>query len=271
MAQFSALKPPVFSVAEGPTCCAAAPATQLALPPQPAYAGRCLGTVAVQPGLARCAVAGRPQPGRQGAARGGPPPSKRHGLKAKAERGFVLSGDRASAEQGNPRLLTAEPGHDAVLVLDTDGEFARTPAPRHRPARPRWAAAGGAAGPGTRSGTTATVPPAQPPLYRGRPAPHDRPPRHGGLYVKSIVTVLEDQPKATLPQGQLAALRSGRSRWTASRAARSASAPGTASCASPFFWPHGDGVAVQTPSKGPCTRATLDTGTDERESTCKAR
>ena len=36
---------------------------------------------------------------------------KRYGLKVKAERKFVLSGDPRQREAGNPKLLTAEPAH----------------------------------------------------------------------------------------------------------------------------------------------------------------
>ncbi|NBW26131.1 MAG: hypothetical protein EBR89_12205, partial [Betaproteobacteria bacterium] len=50
---------------------------------------------------------------------------KRYGLKVKAERKFVLSGDPRQREASNPKLLTAEPAHDVVMVLDTVGEFAK--------------------------------------------------------------------------------------------------------------------------------------------------
>jgi ABC transporter substrate binding protein (PQQ-dependent alcohol dehydrogenase system) len=51
--------------------------------------------------------------------------AKRFGLKIVARRDFVLSNDPRQREQGNVALLTAGAEYDAVLVADSDGEFAR--------------------------------------------------------------------------------------------------------------------------------------------------
>lgn len=51
---------------------------------------------------------------------------RRYGLKLVAERAFKLSADPRERELANPKLLTSGPAYDAVWVVDTDGEFART-------------------------------------------------------------------------------------------------------------------------------------------------
>jgi ABC transporter substrate binding protein (PQQ-dependent alcohol dehydrogenase system) len=51
--------------------------------------------------------------------------AKRFGLKPVAQRPFKLSGDPRERELGNARLLTASVEYDAVVVLDSAGEFAR--------------------------------------------------------------------------------------------------------------------------------------------------
>jgi ABC transporter substrate binding protein (PQQ-dependent alcohol dehydrogenase system) len=51
---------------------------------------------------------------------------KRYGLQAVATKPFKLSGDPRERDLANPLLLTADAQYDAVWVVDTDGEFART-------------------------------------------------------------------------------------------------------------------------------------------------
>ena len=51
--------------------------------------------------------------------------AKRFGLKPVAQRPFKISGDPRERELGNARLLTAGLDYDAVVVLDSAGEFAR--------------------------------------------------------------------------------------------------------------------------------------------------
>lgn len=52
--------------------------------------------------------------------------AKRFGLKTVAQRPFKLSADPRERDLGNVLLLTGGVEHDAVVVLDGDGEFART-------------------------------------------------------------------------------------------------------------------------------------------------
>lgn len=51
---------------------------------------------------------------------------KRYGLKAVAERPFKISSDPRERQLANPLLLTAGSNYDAVWVVDSDGEFARS-------------------------------------------------------------------------------------------------------------------------------------------------
>lgn len=51
---------------------------------------------------------------------------KRYGLKAVAERPFKISSDPRERQLANPLLLTTGNNYDAVWVVDSDGEFARS-------------------------------------------------------------------------------------------------------------------------------------------------
>jgi ABC transporter substrate binding protein (PQQ-dependent alcohol dehydrogenase system) len=197
---------------------------------------------------------------------------KRQGIKVKAERRFVLSGDPRQRDQANPRLLTAEPAHDAVLVLDTDGEFARTLPYATALPRPVLGSAG-------------LVPLAWHPQWDRYGAPQlnrrfvkraNRPMTGqdwaAWVAMKAIVTVLEDKPQANLAQ-QLAALRSGEVVVDGFKGGTVSFRPWDGQLRQPIFLAHGDGVAAQAPVEGAMhPRDVLDTlGVDERESTCKNR
>ncbi len=197
---------------------------------------------------------------------------KRQGIKVKAERGFVLSGDPRQRDQANPRLLTAEPAHDAVLVLDTEGEFARTLPYATALPRPVVGAAG-------------LVPLAWHPRWDRYGAPQlnrrfakraSRPMTGhdwaAWVAMKAIVTVLEDRPQANLAQ-QLAALRSGQVAVDGFKGGTVSFRPWDGQLRQPLFLAHGDGVAAQAPADGAMhPRDVLDTlGVDERESLCKTR
>lgn len=51
---------------------------------------------------------------------------RRYGLKVVEQRPFKLSADPRERDLANPRLLTSGVNYDAVWVVDSDGEFART-------------------------------------------------------------------------------------------------------------------------------------------------
>lgn len=197
---------------------------------------------------------------------------KRHGLRVKAERRFVLSGDPRRREQGNPRLLTAEPAHDAVVVLDTDGEFARSLP--YNTAQPRPVA-----------GHAGLVALAWHPRWEryGAPQLGRRFQRQAGrpmvghdwaawVAVKSIAAVLEDRPRASLAQ-QLQALRSGAVAVDGFKGGTVSFRPWDGQLRQPVFLAHGDGVAAVAPLDGAMhPREVLDTlGADEGDSACKRR
>ena len=60
---------------------------------------------------------------------------KRYGLKVVASKSFKASADPRERDLANPQLLTGGSNHDAVWVIDSDGEFAR--ALPYRTALPR--------------------------------------------------------------------------------------------------------------------------------------
>lgn len=197
---------------------------------------------------------------------------KRYGLRVKAERKFVLSGDPRQRDQGNPRLLTAEPAHDAVVVLDTDGEFAR--GLPYNTAQPRPVA-----------GHAGLVALAWHPRWEryGAPQLSRRVQRQAGrpmvghdwaawVAVKSIAAVLEDQPRASLAQ-QLQALRGGAVAVDGFKGGTVSFRPWDGQLRQPVFLAHGDGVAAVAPLDGAMhPRDVLDTlGADEGDSACKRR
>lgn len=197
---------------------------------------------------------------------------KRHGLRVRAERRFVLSGDPRQREQGNPRLLTAEPAHDAVVVLDSDGEFARSLP--YNTAQPRPVA-----------GHAGLVALAWHPRWEryGAPQLNRRFQRLAGrpmvghdwaawVAVKSIAAVLEDRPRASLAQ-QLQVLRSGAVAVDGFKGGTVSFRPWDGQLRQPLFLAHGDGVAAVAPLDGAMhPREVLDTlGADEGDSACKRR
>lgn len=52
--------------------------------------------------------------------------AQRYGIKTTAHKNFKLSGNPAERDLANPRLLTNDRDHDVIVVLDSDGEFARS-------------------------------------------------------------------------------------------------------------------------------------------------
>jgi ABC transporter substrate binding protein (PQQ-dependent alcohol dehydrogenase system) len=197
---------------------------------------------------------------------------KRYGVKVKAQRNFVLSGDPRQRDQSNTRLLTSEPSHDAVLVLDTDGEFARSLPYNTAQPRPVLGHAG-------------LVPLAWHPRWDryGAPQLNRRFIKQAGremagqdwaawVAMKAIATVLEDKPKATLMQ-QLQALRSGAVAVDGFKGGTVSFRPWDGQLRQPVFLAHGDGVAAAAPVDGAMhPKDVLDTlGADEGDSLCRQR
>ena len=197
---------------------------------------------------------------------------KRYGLKVKAERKFVLSGDPRQREASNPKLLTAEPAHDVVMVLDTVGEFAK--ALPYNTALPR---------PVTGSG--GLVPLAWHPSWEryGAPQLSHRFQKLSNkqmasqdwaawMAVKSFATALDEEPKANLAQ-LLHNLRSSKTTLDGFKGTALSFRPWDGQLRQGIFMAHGQAVAGMAPVEGVLhPKDILDTlGADEPESQCKRR
>ena len=197
---------------------------------------------------------------------------KRFGLKVKAERKFVLSGDPRQRDASNPKLLTAEPAHDVVMVLDTVGEFAK--GLPYNTALPRPVV-----------GSGGLVPLAWHPSWERYGAPQLS---HrfqkltnkqmasqdwaAWMAVKSFATALDEEPNATLAQ-LLNKLRSGKTTLDGFKGTALSFRPWDGQLRQGIFMAHGQAVAGMAPVDGVLhPKEILDTlGADEPESLCKRR
>lgn len=198
--------------------------------------------------------------------------AKRYGVKLSKTIQFKLSTDPRERELGNVRLLTKEKGYDVVVVVDSDGEFARglpyntqwprpvvganglTPLAWH----PQWDLNGG------------------PQLSRrfmrsaGRPmAEHDW---ASWIAVKAVVGALAEQPKGSAAD-HLKALRGGQVFLDGFKGPRLSFRTWDGQLRQPIFLGHADGVAAAAPFDGVMHPTdVLDTlGVDEKESACRNR
>jgi len=197
---------------------------------------------------------------------------KRFGLKVKAERKFVLSGDPRQREASNLKLLTAEPAHDVVMVLDSVGEFAK--GLPFNTALPRPVV-----------GSSGLVPLAWHTSWERYGAPQLS---HrfqkltnkqmasqdwaSWMAVKSFATALDEEPKATLAQ-LLHNLRSGKTTLDGFKGTALSFRPWDGQLRQGIFMAHGQAVAGMAPVEGVLhPKEILDTlGADEPESLCKRR
>ena len=197
---------------------------------------------------------------------------KRYGLKVKAERKFVLSGDPRQREAGNPKLLTAEPAHDVVMVLDTVGEFAK--ALPYNTALPRPVVGSGGLVPlawhtsWERYGAPQLSHRFQK-LTNKQMASQDW---ASWMAVKSFATALDEEPKANLAQ-LLHNLRSSKTTLDGFKGTALSFRPWDGQLRQGIFMAHGQAVAGMAPVDGVLhPKEILDTlGADEPESLCKRR
>ena len=197
---------------------------------------------------------------------------KRYGLKVKAERTFVLSGNPRQREASNPKLLTAEPAHDVVMVLDSVGEFAK--ALPYNTALPRPVVGSGGLVPlawhasWERYGAPQLSHRFQK-LSSKEMASQDW---AAWMAVKSFATALDEEPKASLPQ-LLRTLRSGRTTLDGFKGTALSFRPWDGQLRQGIFLAHGQAVAGMAPVEGVLhPKDVLDTlGADEPESLCKRR
>jgi ABC transporter substrate binding protein (PQQ-dependent alcohol dehydrogenase system) len=197
---------------------------------------------------------------------------KRYGLKVKAERKFVLSGDPRQREAGNPKLLTAEPAHDVVMVLDSVGEFAK--ALPYNTALPRPVVGSGGLVP--LAWHTSWERYGAPQLSNRFQKLSNKPMASqdwaSWMAVKSFTTALDEEPKATLAQ-LLHKLRSGTTTLDGFKGTALSFRPWDGQLRQGIFMAHGQAVAGMAPVEGVLhPKEILDTlGADEPESLCKRR
>ena len=196
----------------------------------------------------------------------------RYGVKLTKQLPFKLSTDPRERDLANVRLLTNDKNHDVVVVIDSDGEFARSVPYNTQWARPVVGSAG-------------LVPVAWqahwdlnggPQLTRrfAKLAHRSMAGQDWAAWaaVKSIVSVLGSNPKATA-QEQLRLLRSGQVYVDGFKGPRLSFRPWDGQLRQPVFLADGDGVAALAPFDGVMHPTdVLDTlGMDEKESICKQR
>lgn len=197
--------------------------------------------------------------------------AKRYGVKL-AVKPFKLSGDPRERDLANPRLLTSDRNHDVVVVLDADGEFARTlPYATQQPRpvagsnglmalawHPHWERNGG------------------PQVSRRFRRLADRPMAGqdwaAWMAVRTVAALLQSQPTASATE-QARLLRSGQVGVDGSKGPALTYRQWDGQLRQPVFLAHSDGVVATAPLEGVLhPTEVLDTlGFDAPESLCKAR
>jgi ABC transporter substrate binding protein (PQQ-dependent alcohol dehydrogenase system) len=198
--------------------------------------------------------------------------AKRYGIKIGQPVAYKLSNDPRERDLGNVRLLTKDKGHDVVVVIDSEGEFARSvPYNTQRPRpvigsnglvamawHPQWDLNGG--------------PQLSRRFMRAAHRPMTGQDWAAWAAVKAVVGVLTESPKSTLTQ-QLQMLRKGEVFIDGFKGPRLSFRAWDGQLRQPIFLGHADGVAAVAPFDGVMhPTEVLDTlGVDEKESLCKAR
>lgn len=198
--------------------------------------------------------------------------AKRYGIKVAKQTAFKLSTDPREREQSNVRLLTNDKAYDVVVVIDSDGEFARgvpfnTQWPRPVLGanglvalawHPQWDLNGG--------------PQLTRRFVRAAHRPMTGQDWAAWAAVKAVVGVLTESPQSSVTE-QLKLLRSGRVAVDGFKGPRLSFRAWDGQLRQPIFLGHADGVAALAPFDGVMhPTEVLDTlGVDEKESTCKAR
>ena len=198
--------------------------------------------------------------------------AKRFALRPVAEHAFKLSNDPRERDLGNVRLLTSERDYDAVVVLDVQGEFARTVPYRTVLPRPVLGS----------NGLTAQ---AWDPLFERDGGPQltrrflRRTGRLMGSYewatwvaARAAAEVVAAYNKSTIAQ-QLQALRQGAVTIDGYKGERLSFRAWDGQLRQPLLLAYGNGVAEMAPLEGFLhPRTPLDTlGYDSPDTGCKAR
>ena len=198
--------------------------------------------------------------------------AKRYGVKLLKTVPFKLSTDPRERELGNVKLLTSEKGYDVVVVIDSDGEFARglpynTQWPRPVLGanglvalawHPQWDLNGG--------------PQLSRRFQRAAHRPMTGQDWAAWAAVKAIAAGLVAAPKASVAE-QLALLKGGQVFIDGFKGPRLSFRAWDGQLRQPVFLGHADGVATVAPLDGVLhPTEVLDTlGFDEKESPCRNR
>jgi ABC transporter substrate binding protein (PQQ-dependent alcohol dehydrogenase system) len=198
--------------------------------------------------------------------------AKRYGVKATQSVPFKLSNDPRERDLGNVRLLTKDKGYDAVVVQDSEGEFARSVPYNTQWPRPVLGANGLVALAWHPQWDLNGGPQLSRRFMRTAHRPMAGQDWAAWAAVKAVVAVLTDNPKATLPE-QIKLLRSGQVFLDGFKGPRLSFRPWDGQLRQPLFLGHADSVAAVAPFDGVMhPTEVLDTlGVDEKESPCKAR
>ena len=198
--------------------------------------------------------------------------ARRYGVKIVRKQMFKLSGDPRERDLGNVRLLTSERGYDVVVVLDSDGEFARTLPYNTQWPRPVVGASGLVAQAWDSQWELNGGPQLSRRFFKAAHRPMSGQDWAAWAAIKSIVSVLASAPRAGRLE-QLRLLRSGQVYVDGFKGPRLSYRPWDGQLRQPIFLAHGNGVAAVAPMEGVMhPTEVLDTlGFDEKESTCKLR
>ena len=198
--------------------------------------------------------------------------AKRYGIKQVGSKAFKLSGDPRERDLANPRLLTNDRHHDVVVVVDADGEFARTLPYATQQPRPVVGANGLVALAWHAQWERNGGPQVNRRFARAAERPmvgHDW---AAWVAVKSVAALLGEHSKAALPE-QARLLRSGQVFVDGAKGPRLSYRAWDGQLRQPLFLSHVDGVVGTAPLDGVLHPIeVMDTlGVDEKESTCKAK
>lgn len=198
--------------------------------------------------------------------------SKRYGIKINKSTLFKLSSDPREREQSNVRLLTNEKGADVVVVLDSDGEFARGVPYNTQLPRPALGSNGLAALAWHAQWDQNGGPQLTRRFHRLAHRPMTGQDWAAWVAVKAVVSVLADNPKATITE-QLKKLRGGQVFVDGFKGPRLSFRPWNGQLRQPVFLASADGVAAVAPFEGVMhPTEVLDTlGVDEKENQCHAQ
>jgi ABC transporter substrate binding protein (PQQ-dependent alcohol dehydrogenase system) len=198
---------------------------------------------------------------------------RRYGLKPVAVKPFKLSADPRERDQSNPLLLTGGLDYDAVWVVDTDGEFARTLPYRTALPRPVVGDAGLSAQAWAPHFERFGAPQLARRFAKQASRPMSGPDWAAWIAAKTVLQAALETPASPTAESIRRAL--GRSDFTLDgfKGVRLSFRPWDRQLRQPLLMTDGQGVIASAPAEGVLhPKNVLDTlGADAAESACKAK